>query len=96
MGRWKNLFSWEGIRQVFDWTPVSVRTPRPSYRFCKEEGRILCGYEVEVNYLYHGARKQLFLIYEGNKGLTDQRSALRSAIIFYKETRKRIQKNQRG
>ena len=96
MGRWKNLFSWEGIKQAFDWTPVAVKTPRPCYKTYKDVGRLLLGYEVEVTYLYHGVRKQLFPIDEEKLGLVTQKKALKNAIIFYKKTRNTIREKQKS
>ncbi|HIS71078.1 MAG TPA: hypothetical protein IAD02_03795 [Candidatus Enterousia intestinigallinarum] len=88
--QWKNIFSWEKIRQHFDWTPVAVRGPRPRYETYNDVGRVLLGYEVEVKYLYHGVKKRMFVTDEEKLGLVSRKRALANAISFYKDTKGKI------
>lgn len=87
---WKNLFNLEKIRQKFDWTPVAVKAPRTRYEFYRDTGKVLLGYEVEVEYLYHGTKTVLFATDEDKLGLVPRRRALLNAVDFYRATRKRI------
>ncbi len=93
---WKNLFSIEKIKQKFDWTPVAVKAPRPRYTVYKDVGRILLGYEVEVQYLYHGNKKHLFATDEEKLVLVSSRRALANAICFYKNTKSKVLKYNKG
>lgn len=93
---WKNLFSLEKIKQQFDWTPVAVKVPRPRYETYTDVGPMLLGYEVEVEYLYHGNKTHLFPTDEEKLCLVSRRRALANAISFYKDTRAKVTEYKKG
>ncbi len=68
---------------MFDWTPAAVKAPRPYYKNVKHGQRVLCGYVVEVQYLYHGVRRILFTV-ERHTSLANKQQALVNAVHFYK------------
>lgn len=80
----------ETIRRKFDKTPVAVKVPCPKYKFYRDKGRVLLGYEVEVEYLYQGNQKMLFSTDEDKLGIVPRQRALANAISFYKETKAKI------
>ncbi len=88
--KWKKLFTIEGIRQLFDWTPVAVKAPKPHYAVYVDAGRMLLGYIVEVEYLYHGKQEVFFPTDSEKLGIVSQKRALANAISFYKNTRCKI------
>ena len=94
--RWTDLFKANWWWQQFDWTPVAVKAPRPRYEVYKDAGRVLLGYEVEVDYLYHGNQCVLFPTDMEKLGLVTPQRALANAINFYKETRKKVNEYKRG
>lgn len=93
---WKNLFSWDALKRSFDWTPVSVRPPRARYMYYKDIGKMLLGYEVEVEYLYHGNQKRLFAIDEEKLCLISRRRALSNAVAFYKDMKFKVREYKKG
>lgn len=88
--KWINLFSATWWKQKFDWTPVAVKTPRPRYEEYKDVGRTLLGYEVEVEYLYHGVQRTLFPTDTEKLCFVTPQKALANAIRFYKETKSKV------
>lgn len=93
---WKDIFRLEKIVNLFDWTPVAVKAPRPRYEFYKDVGRMLLGYEVEVTYLHHGTEIKLFATDENRLGLVSRKRALMHALSFYSETRNKINNHKRA
>lgn len=93
---WHDLFSLEALKRHFDWTPVAVKTPRPKYKYYNDVGRVLLGYEVEVEYLYHGKRAQLFVSDEEKLGIVSRQLALANAISFYRRTKLKISEYKKG
>ncbi len=94
--KWRNLFNLGGFRHCFDWTPIDVKPPRPRYEFYKDVGRVLLGYEVEVEYMYHGKKLRIFSTDTEKLGLVPPHRALENAIIFYRGVRARVTKYKRG
>lgn len=80
------------LRKIFDWTPVAVKAPRPRYeKYDSVSERIVAGYVVEIEYLYHGHRDVFFPNLSDIKDTVDgNRRSLRKAIVFYKKTRNKI------
>lgn len=85
-----NVFTNTKWLQFFDWTPVSVKMPKPLYEKYDDTGKMLLGYEVEVEYLYHGNQRYLFPTDEEKLGLAPRRYALARAVAFYKNTMAKI------
>lgn len=94
--KWKDLFGIKKIVYLFDWTPVSVKAPRPRYEVYADVGRVLLGYEVEVTYLHHGTEVKLFATDDNRLGLVSPKRALRRAVAFHKETKAKINKHKRA
>lgn len=78
------------VKNWFDWTPVSVSEPVPVFRDYRDKGRVLLGYEVVVNYKYHGERKYLFADDEEKCCFVTKEQARKLAFDFYKEKTQKI------
>lgn len=86
---WKLLFNWSALRYMFDWTPAAVKVPRPYYKNVKHGQRVLCGYVVEVQYLYHGVRLILFTV-ERHTSLANKQRVLLDAVHFYRGVKQAV------
>lgn len=78
------------VKNWFDWTPVTVSAPVAIYRDYRDKGHVLLGYQVVVNYKYHGERKHLFADDEEKWGLVTRAKARQMAFDFYREKLKQI------
>ena len=78
------------VKNWFDWTPVSVSEPVQVFRDYRDKGHVLLGYEVVVNYKYHGERKYLFADDEEKMCLVTKEQARKKAFDFYTEKSQQI------
>ncbi len=78
------------VKSWFDWTPVAVSAPVEVYRDYRDKGHVLLGYEVTVNYKYHGERKYLFADDEEKLCMITRAKARKMAFDFYREKQQKI------
>ncbi|MBQ3038941.1 MAG: hypothetical protein IJD41_00070, partial [Alphaproteobacteria bacterium] len=67
-----------------------VSAPVEVYRDYRDKGHVLLGYEVTVNYKYHGERKYLFADDEEKLCMVTRAKAREMAFDFYREKQQKI------
>ena len=83
------------INTWFNWTPVAVSKPVEVYQSYFDRGRVLLGYEVQIDYKYHKPRRVFFMHDEEKLCLVSREKALKNATRFYEQMNKKIQEKQR-
>ena len=81
-------------KHLFDWTPVSVTEPRPEYYEYADIGKQMIGFQVTVEYKYHGKRQYSFSIDNEKLGFATEQWAKKRADKFYNKMKKQIEKGR--